>query len=490
MPIWDWQKLVFCKRGIDQALIGAQTALQLYTDQHNAHGTAHAYYVLGEVNIRRGQLSYANALMERALRTYQATAFRLGQAETNVGLGMLQYLHGFLERARQTLEAGRQLAHTLHNTAVESRALLTIGDVLRQQGQLGVARNTYSDALAQLEGLDEAAGAAYRTQAEVSLARIAIFNGDFKAAETHQANALAATQHNPLASYMPPLTDLLQGLILLAQGDFPQAEHYFSTTMQQAEAKQDPSLMAEAILGQAQAQLARGDLEHALNTFLAAGRQFQFIESTDGDGLAVLGVAQVYSGQEHWDEALENCAAALLRFQQSGDLLNEADTLLTRGLAQRSKDELAEALADFEQALKLYHQQHRPLGVADTRFARGSVFLLHGDLERAYDEQTKALALVERVMNTLRTPQQWSIFLRQYAEQYAETAITAIRRQQNEQARTLLQSFVRIAGSIELKQHIAVYSQTIPTSGDDLSEAELLTNRNVVKQLEQLRGGL
>src|SRR5438445_558476 len=67
---------------VEQALTSAQLALQRYTDKRNALGTAHTNRVLGEINMRRGQLSYANSTMESALRTYKAIAYRIGQAET------------------------------------------------------------------------------------------------------------------------------------------------------------------------------------------------------------------------------------------------------------------------------------------------------------------------------------------------------------------------------------------------------------------------
>src|SRR5262249_7940021 len=156
------------------------------------------------------------------------------------------------------------------------------------------------------------------------------------------------------------------------------------------------------------------------------------------------------------------------RFQQASDLLDRADALLVRGLVHRSKDETDTALADFEDALKLYHEQRRPLGIADGCFACGSIYLLHGDLEQARKEQEKAIAQVERVMHTISNPHHWGTFLRQYAEQYAETIITDIRRQQDTQARTLLQHFIRIARKADIEKHLKAYQDTLPTEGEDL----------------------
>src|SRR5204863_9042449 len=120
--------------------------------------------------------------------------------------------------------------------------------------------------------------------------------------------------------------------------------------------------------------------------------------------------------------------AAITRFNQAADAPGQADALLTRGLAHRGKEELDEALLDFEQALRLYHQARRPLGLIDTRSARAGIYFLRGDLERAREEQSKSMTQVERILHTLSSPQLWSTFLRQYADLYAKTAITDLRR--------------------------------------------------------------
>ena len=80
--------------------------------------------------------------------------------------------------------------------------------------------------------------------------------------------------------------------------------------------------------------------------------------------------------------------------------------------------------------------------------------------------------------------------MRQYTELYAQAAITLVRQKQDAQARTLLQSFVQIAGSPEIGEHIKAYEDSIPTSGDELSEDEIRANKDLLKRLEQLRRGL
>ncbi len=156
------------------------------------------------------------------------------------------------------------------------------------------------------------------------------------------------------------------------------------------------------------------------------------------------------------------------------------------GLLIRGRDENDEALSDFEQALKLYQQQRRPLGVADTRYARASIFLQQSELERARDEQTKAITQVEHVMNSISTPQQWSMFLRQYSDLYAQTIVTDIRLNQDEQARSVAQNFTRIAGSKELLQNLQLYERDLASEDEDLSAEEVLANQDLLKRIRQI----
>ena len=130
------------------------------------------------------------------------------------------------------------------------------------------------------------------------------------------------------------------------------------------------------------------------------------------------------------------------------------------------------------------------MGVVDTRSARARIFLLRGNLPQARDEQAKAITQVERVMQSLASAQQWATFLRQYAQLYAETAITDVRSGADEQAYARLQAYVRIAGSRELKQFLQEYEETLSTHGDEVSEEELRINKDLAKRLAQIRKGL
>ncbi len=287
-----------------------------------------------------------------------------------------------------------------------------------------------------------------------------------------------------------PLASLVQGEWWLTLGDFSQAEARFSEARDHAEAQQEPLLAAESLLGLAQTRLARGELEAAANTFLAAGRQFQLVESVSGDGQAMLGVAQTLIGQQAWEQAREHCEGALTRFRQSDDQPGQADAQLSLGLARRGSGQTQEAAGQFERALTLYRQQQQPSGEADTRFELAGIYLEQGNLEQAQSALTGAIALTERVMNTLSTPEQRRTFLGQFAELYTLTAITQVRRDQDTQARQTLASYTRMAGSAAVVSYIKAYETEISVADEDTSEAEKVANKNLVKRLKQLRSTL
>src|SRR5437868_15246250 len=118
--------------------------------------------------------------------------------------------------------------------------------------------------------------------------------------------------------------------------------------------------------------------------------------------------------------------------------------MLALGLAHEGNEELEEASTDFDQALQLYLQQQQPLGEADTRYERAGVFVVQGNLDAASDELARAITLVEQVMRTLSSPQQWSMLLQQYIELYAQAAIFLVQQNTEYQARTHLHSFPSI----------------------------------------------
>jgi hypothetical protein len=80
--------------------------------------------------------------------------------------------------------------------------------------------------------------------------------------------------------------------------------------------------------------------------------------------------------------------------------------------------------------------------------------------------------------------------LRQYAELYAQAVITEVRLNEDERARALLTSFVRIAGLPPIEKYLKAYEDSLPTSGENMTEEEIRANKDLVKRLRQIRKGL
>src|SRR5260370_8094611 len=129
-------------------------------------------------------------------------------------------------------------------------------------------------------------------EALVRRARLAVFAGRLDEAASFGASAYTIIEENDYASQVRPMALLVQGQLLLTEGDFSQAEARFSDSHNQAEALQEPLLAAEALLGLAQTRLSRSELDAASSTFLEAGRQFRLLEGNDGDASVILGLSQ------------------------------------------------------------------------------------------------------------------------------------------------------------------------------------------------------
>ena len=204
----------------------------------------------------------------------------------------------------------------------------------------------------------------------------------------------------------------------------------------------------------------------------------------------MLGIAQTLIGRGQWNEAIEHCEGATTRFHQSGNLIGEADTTFTLGLAYRGNGDLQEAARNFEQAVIMYQQYHLPLGEADARYEQAGIMLADEQFDLAMNDLTRAIALVEQVMNTLSSAEQWSTFLHQYTELYAETAITQLRRNLDSQALSTIASFVRIIGREPIIDYLTAYENSILSSTNEMSENEARTNTELVKRLRTLRKNL
>ena len=484
-------EISFLDNQVEQALTSAQLALQIYTDKQNPLGSAAASRLLGVINMRRGQLSYANSMVERALRTYKAIAYRIGQAEATINLGELQLLRGFIERATQTYEEAIQLAQSLSNEFIENKALVGLGILHSKRGELLRAGNYLYEAQTRVETqLSDPVYSAIAAEIHVGKAKLAMLTGQLNEAASSLANANSITSKHTLASTIEPSIFLAEGQLLLTRGDFTQAESHFSKAFSIAEVLQEPLLAAEALLGLAQTRLSRKELDSASASFLEAGRQFQLLESTNGDAEAMLGVAQTLIGRGQWNEAIEHCEGAAIRFHQSGNLIGEADTTFTLGLAYRGNGDLQEAARNFEQAVVLYQQYRLPLQEADACYERAGIMLADEQFDLAMNDFARSIELVEQVMNTLTTAEQRSMFLHQYTELYAQTAITQLRRNQDDKALSTLSSFVRITGRDPMMDYLLAYENSILASADEMSENETQTNTRLVKRLRTLRKSL
>jgi len=135
----------------------------------------------------------------------------------------------------------------------------------------------------------------------------------------------------------------------------------------------------------------------------------------------------------------------------------------------------------------LNQQYHLPLDEADALYERAGILLSNEQFDLAMNDLTRAVAVVQQVLNTLSTADQWSTFLRQYTELYAQTAITEVRRNQDKEALSTLSSFVRITGRDPIMHYLTAYENSILATTDEMSQNEAQANSELVRRLRALR---
>src|SRR2546429_7755026 len=116
-----------------------------------------------------------------------------------------------------------------------------------------------------MEHLGERAGVA---EAQVLLAQLAVFGGQLGEATAYLSKAASNITPVIYPVKASPLLSLVQGQLLLTQGDFVQAEEGFGAAYKQAEGQQEPQLAAEALAGMAPVKVFTREAECGSNTVL------------------------------------------------------------------------------------------------------------------------------------------------------------------------------------------------------------------------------
>ena len=99
-----------------------------------ALGQAEANRLLGEVNLRRGQLSQAIAVFDRAIRAMRTLKAQLPYARATLGAAEAYRRKGTPRKAEDLFTEARDLARETGHAVLEARAALGLGQIARHRG--------------------------------------------------------------------------------------------------------------------------------------------------------------------------------------------------------------------------------------------------------------------------------------------------------------------------------------------------------------------
>ncbi|KZV61580.1 TPR-like protein [Peniophora sp. CONT] len=131
----------------DKAVHASQTAVKLYGNIDQHHGKTLSLLDLGRVYLDLAQLDDAERSLESALAVYRDTHDRRWESITLNDLGRLRRLQHRYEEACDTLQSAHDIAAEVADLGTQGRALLRLGVVRQDCGDLDTAQRCFEDAL-------------------------------------------------------------------------------------------------------------------------------------------------------------------------------------------------------------------------------------------------------------------------------------------------------------------------------------------------------
>ncbi|HEU5183430.1 MAG TPA: CHAT domain-containing protein [Gemmatimonadaceae bacterium] len=321
------------------------------------------------IKIWRRALSRAVAIRDSA---------GIGAVLGNIGAGL--WREGRLDSAEVYLERARRVASAIGDIRVEANALGALANVSADRGDLAVARERHTRALALRERIGDTRGVAADQN---NLGLLAQDLGDLAEARRRFEAALALNRRDGRDEVAATNLVNLAGLASLT-GDFADAEGLYRDALSAWREREMWAETADALRGLAQIEMRRGNypaarsaLREALTILDRTGPEADAI-ATQGELAAALAAAGEMQG------ALDE----LRRAQRRADS-TRAPPDVRAGIALARAD-LAVQLNSFVQADQLYlraEQLYRlvndAVGEAEAQQGRGALFLEREDYARA-----------------------------------------------------------------------------------------------------------
>jgi predicted ATPase/DNA-binding CsgD family transcriptional regulator len=212
--------------------------------------------------------------------------------------------------------------------------------------------------------------------------RLALLQGDYRAARAHYEESLAMRRE--LGS-KPGISSSLNNLgrVALLQGDLDQAARLLAESLGLAQELADKAAIARALAGLGRVAWYRGDgraatslLEQSLALQQEAGNKY-------GVGTALVDLGDVALLQRDPDRALEQFQAGLAVAQELGHKAGMARALTSLGRVALQRGEYTQALAQLNESLSLRREVGDRQGLAESVLVLGEILATRNAPEQA-----------------------------------------------------------------------------------------------------------
>jgi CHAT domain-containing protein/Flp pilus assembly protein TadD len=314
---------------------------------------------------------------------------RLSMADNYLALAQLNSVTGILGKALEYSSKALQIFRQVGEKRGEMEALLTMGSIYSDLGDLMTSENLIGQSLK--ISAEIKAGAARHYQL---LAGIYSAMGKYEDAVRNQEKALEDATRFRIAGQIVWAT-VGMGDIYRELGDFRKAEHYYN----QAREAKDTSLKSSSNI-EASLDMRLGDIVSAQEYFTSEG-------SLTGTGISSLRLAELLLSSRKPDSALLLLNQAASAFRKSKNVQGTANVQLLKGslMVDRGENTIAGRLLDSSRMATDF-----PETVWQSWYHLGRMFENQGNDEKATEAYRNSISVIEKIRGNLTIDEFKSIY--------------------------------------------------------------------------------
>ena len=386
--------------GVLHASIGnrskALECFNLSLPQLRASGDVESLLSLAENYVSLSEFSKALEASNHALAMSRCGSNRKYEAFALLMIGIIRSQQGELREAQAVLEQSLSLFRTLkeapgQDTSLSGQAtsLLGLGLVYAGFGQTQKAFDTLQTALGLFKSIGDNKQQATTLQ---TLGFLHSIIGDKQKAEEYirQASALKK-DHGEFR--VGAVSAMLVGAVSLNNEDPQKALNSLTQALQVFRAARDPNNEAYILDAIGILYNVLGEHKKALETYNQSLKLFRTVGNHRGEAASLSSIGFTFSKLKNFKEAQDYLNQALVLAKAQGDKYSEADALGSIGYVYDQLSQFKSALDYYNQALPIYHEIGMRKSEAYTLTKKGDTYRKIGDLRNALPLQIQALGI-------------------------------------------------------------------------------------------------